>query len=292
MEPVELAPFAASLVMQYCDSRSDSDERLFRRELAEFCRRLIAARPGMVSLWNLANDVMRAADKPGTIYVAGKPQAATVPQAASNAAHRFLAFLSHHARRIANETLPYIHSGLLFLTHSYSYTVLAALLRAHEAGKRFGVVCTESRPHFEGVDLARRLAQEGIEVEVIVDAAAAVFIHGLYTLVIGADAVTAEGVANRIGTYGMVLAARSLRVPVYCLVGTEKFLPCGAEAPVREWDPEELVPTESRLHGFNLPLDQTPLELISKFFTEDGPFTAADVRSQLLSNPLHPSLAD
>ena len=205
---VALANRAALLLIEYCD-RSTLDDEAFQCDLASLCRTLVGAQPSMAPLLNLCTAVLAAAEHPGLVYPGGKPQQATPPQAASNAALRFYTFLAHHPRRIANELLPYVHSGALLLTHSSSATVLAALLRAHEAGKRFGVVCTESRPLYEGVALARRLAAAGIGVEVIADAAAAVFIHGFYTLLIGADAITPEGVINKVGTLGMSIAARS-----------------------------------------------------------------------------------
>ena len=284
---VELANRAALLLIEFCDGPLGEG---FESELVSLCRALMGAQPGMAPLVNLCNDVVSAAEQPGMVYVQGKPQPATPPQAASNAALRFYAFLAHHPRRIANEMLPYIHSGSLLLTHSSSATVLAALLRAHEAGKHFGVVCTESRPMFEGVQMARQLAAAGIGVEVIADAAAAVFIHGFYTVLIGADAITPDGVINKVGTLGMALAARSAGVPVYCLAGSEKFLPAGAEAVIEERDPAEIVPAAPNLSGFNIYFDQTPLELITKVFTEDGGLTPDEVRGKLSEVTLHPAL--
>jgi translation initiation factor 2B subunit (eIF-2B alpha/beta/delta family) len=285
----ELANQAANLIMQFADFW-EGDEATFKCELVELCRQLIAAQPSMASIVNLCNDVMHATEGEGVIHLHGKPQRATLPQVVSNAALKFGAFLAHHNRRIANEMLPFIHSGALLLTHSSSSTVVAALLRAKDAGKRFGVVCTESRPQYEGVALARKLAAAGIEVEVIADATAAVFIHGFYTLLIGADAITSEGVVNKVGTLGMALAAKQLGLPVYCLAGTEKFLPQGATFEIEEKDPTEIAPLEPLMRGFNVYFDQTPLELITRFFTEEGTLTAAEVRGRLGERVLHEGL--
>ena len=285
---VELANRAALLLMEFCDSPHAAER--FERELAFLCRALIGAQPGMAPLVNLCDAVVRVAKRPGVVYIGGSPQPATPAQAASNAALRFYALLAHHPRRIANEMLPYIHSGALLLTHSSSATVLTALLRAHEAGKRFGVVCTESRPLFEGVHMARQLAEAGIGVEVIADAAAAVFIHGVYSRLIGADAITPDVVINKVGTLGMALAARSAGVPVYCLAGSEKFLPAGGVAGIEERDPAEIVPTAPNLRGFNIYFDQTPLTLITKFFSEEGVLTPAGVNEYFSGRSLHPSL--
>ena len=283
---VELANRAAHLIMRFCDDWH-GDGRQFKQLLIDLCRQLIAAQPGMTSVLNLCNEVLQATERDRIIVINGRPQPATEPQAASNAALRFTAFLAHHARRIANEALPYIHSGSLLLTHSYSATVLAALLRAKHAGKRFGVVCGESLPQFEGVRMARALAGHGIAVEVIVDAAAAVFIHGFYTLPIGADAISAQGVVNKVGTLGLALAARAQGIPVYCLAGSEKFLTSGAPFALVERAGDELLPPAPNLRGFNLGFDQTPLELITRYFTEDGVLAASELRDRLHQSTLH-----
>jgi translation initiation factor 2B subunit (eIF-2B alpha/beta/delta family) len=287
---IEIANRAALLLMPYCDGWIGGDDGQFRRELATLCGKLLAAQPGMAPMVNLCNEVVQAAENPGLSHINGQAQTASAPQAASDAALKYYAFVAHHTRRIANEVLPYIHSGSLLLTHSSSATVLAALLRAREAGKRFGVVCTESRPQCEGAQMARQLAAAGIGVEVIADAAAAVVMHGFYTLLIGADAITPSGVINKVGTLGMALAARSAGVPVYCLAGSEKFLPRGAEVTIEERDPTEIVPGAKDLQGFNIYFDQTPLDLITKFFSEEGVLSPAEVAAKLAEVSLHPSL--
>ncbi len=287
---VDIANGAAAALMQFCD-HWQGDDAHFLAELTDLCRELTAAQPNTVSLLNLCTEVLRATERETTIYVRGQAQRATLPQSASSAALKFTAFLAHHARRIANELLPYVHSGSLLLTHSYSTTVLAALQRAHGAGKRFGVVCTESRPQREGLRMARALARSGIAVEVIVDASAALFLHGFYTLLIGADALSSDGVVNKVGTFGMALAARSVGVPVYCLAGSEKLLPRGAPFTIIEQLPDELVDAEPNLQGFNLYSDQTPLDLVTRFFTEDGVFSPAEMRERLRTRALHPALS-
>lgn len=286
---VDIANGAAAALMQVCD-HWQGDDTHFLAELTDLCRELTAAQPNTVSLLNLCTEVLRATERETTIYVRRQSRRATLPQAASNAALRFTAYLAHHARRIANELLPYVHSGSLLLTHSYSATVLAALQRAHGAGKRFGVVCTESRPQREGLRMARALARSDIAVEVIVDASAALFVDGFYTLLIGADALSADGVVNKVGTFGMALAARSVGVPVYCLAGSEKCLPCGARYSIVEELPDEVVDAEPNLKGFNLYRDQTPLDLVTRFFTEDGVFSPAEMRERLRARTLHPAL--
>src|SRR5438270_7885939 len=125
---VEHANRAANLIMRFSDDWPAGDLQ-FKPALIDLCRQLFAAQPSTASVLNLCNEVLQAIERERIIYLQGRPVPATEPQAASNAALRFTAFLAHHSRRIANETLPYIHSGSLLLTHSSSATVLAALVR-------------------------------------------------------------------------------------------------------------------------------------------------------------------
>ncbi len=286
---VELADRAAEIIMRTADAWT-GDDGTFRADLADLCRRIVAAQPSMASLLNLCNDVLYAVDGADSVVIHGQPRPATSAERAASAALRFSAFLAHHTRRIANEALPYIRSGALILTHSHSSTVYAALVRAHEARKRFSVVCMEARPQYDGVQMARRLAGAGIAVEVIADAAAAVFIDGFYTVMVGADAITPDGIVNKVGTLGLALAAKQLGVPFYAFAGTEKFLPHGAAFSIEERDPAEIVPAEPNLSGYNLYFDQTPLDLVTRVFTEDGPLDAHGVRARLAERSLHPDL--
>jgi translation initiation factor 2B subunit (eIF-2B alpha/beta/delta family) len=81
---------------------------------------------------------------------------------------------------------------------------------------------------FEGHKLASELASKGIDVTVIADATASLFIEraGLIAnlILVGADKVTPEYVVNKIGTRMIALAARERGLPVYAICDTSKFI--------------------------------------------------------------------
>ncbi len=56
----------------------------------------------------------------------------------------------------------------------------------------------ESRPLFEGVALARELVNAGARVTVITDAQVAVWASRADVALVGADAITPEGVHNKV----------------------------------------------------------------------------------------------
>ncbi len=171
-------------------------------------------------------------------------------------------------------------------------TALGVIRSAVESGKRLSVVADETRPFLQGARLtAWELAQDGIPVTLIVDGAAAFLMsRGEIDLVIvGADRVARNGdAANKIGTYGLALAAAKHNIPFYVAAPFSTFdlkLASGSEIPIEERDGNEV-----RGHGGltwaaagvtvrNPVFDMTPADLITAIITERGviepPFSSA-----------------
>ncbi|MCX6784834.1 MAG: hypothetical protein NTV81_02770 [Candidatus Komeilibacteria bacterium] len=128
-------------------------------------------------------------------------------------------------QKIVHFGLQLISSGSTILTHCHSGTVEKILLKAHQQ-KKFSVVNTETRPLFQGHITAMHLTQAGVPVTMIVDSAAPSFLANLNDfqnnqikidqVIIGADALLYDGSAiNKIGSYGIALAAWANHIPVY-----------------------------------------------------------------------------
>ena len=66
---------------------------------------------------------------------------------------------------IADAASAKITNGDVILTYAKSSVVEKTLLKAHGQGKRFKVIVVDSRPLFEGKNLARSLSQAGLEVQ-------------------------------------------------------------------------------------------------------------------------------
>ncbi len=266
-------------------SRADGVEG-FQKELSTICKALIAAQPLMAPLVNLANDALWAVQGAATLEEA---KAALIA-----AAQGFACSLEVSGRRIIQEALPFIPAQGSVLTHSYSSTVLDALLGARREGKGFAVVCTESRPQCEGKSLAEKLAEAGIETSLVVDAAAPGFVKGVKVVLVGADSLSQEGLVNKIGTYSLALAAQAHRVPFYALCGVEKFVPQGyalAKEGVRE--PEEVWPGHPEgVRIINRYFDLTPLHYLTGVVTEEGILRGQALEGFLGRRRLHPALGE
>jgi translation initiation factor eIF-2B subunit delta len=140
----------------------------------------------------------------------------------------------------------------VLLTHSGSGSVIRALQRVR--GKIGLVLCTTSLPGGEGRALARRLERDGFETEVVPDAAIARACTEADIALVGADAVTQDGVINKVGTALVALGAQEAGIGCYAVAATAKIVP--AEV----WRPESSPAYES-----------TPLELFDAVLTERGP---------------------
>ena len=98
------------------------------------------------------------------------------------------------------------------LTHSISSTVLEVLRRLPPA--RTEVIVTESRPGREGWELGATLAAQGLSVSYITDAQGGLFTNQADAVLVGADALLADGtLVNKAGTYLLALAAKDQNVP-------------------------------------------------------------------------------
>jgi translation initiation factor 2B subunit (eIF-2B alpha/beta/delta family) len=146
------------------------------------------------------------------------------------------------------------------------------------------VICPEARPLFEGLRTARELGEKGIKVRIVVDFAALSLVGESDVVMVGADAITPEGVVNKIGTYGLALAAREKAVPFYVLASTEKFLspPFSHALRIERRDPEE-VTEETIPHGAveNFYFDFTPLTFITAVVTQHGVILGSEVAESL-----------
>ncbi|RAP52003.1 MAG: S-methyl-5-thioribose-1-phosphate isomerase [Methanosphaera sp. rholeuAM130] len=105
-------------------------------------------------------------------------------------------------------------------------TALGVIRAAHEAHKNIRVICDETRPVLQGARLSVfEMQQENIPVKLIVDGAAGHMMQkGLVDkVVIGADRVAKGGVANKIGSLMVALAAKRYDVPFYVAAPISTF---------------------------------------------------------------------
>jgi methylthioribose-1-phosphate isomerase len=164
-------------------------------------------------------------------------------------------------------------------------TALGVVWHLHAAGQVEYVLADETRPLLQGARLtAWELAEAGVPYRVLPDSAAAsAMARGLVDcVVVGADRIAANGdVANKIGTYGLALAAARHELPFVVVAPTstvDKELAAGDTIVIEERAAEEVTEIAGRRVApagaavFNPAFDVTPAELITAIVTEDGIF--------------------
>ena len=143
-----------------------------------------------------------------------------------SAANQFLADFNVSKELTAEIGAKRIRDGMVIFTHCHSSTVTRMIAKAKNQGKIFKVICTETRPAFQGRITAKELVDLGIETTFIVDSAARTFIGRCRLVVVGADAITSEGnVVNKIGTSAIAVLAHEARKPFYVVSELLKFDP-------------------------------------------------------------------
>lgn len=160
-------------------------------------------------------------------------------------------------------------------------TALGVIRRAHSLGKLQEAVLLETRPRQQGLKLsAWELQKDGIPFRVIADGAAAWFMktHRVHMAIAGADRIAKNGdTANKIGTYGLALAAKAHNVRFVVAAPTSTVDPqidSGQAIPIEERDAAELTYTGSEQVAppdcpvWNPAFDVTPAALIEAIVTE------------------------
>jgi translation initiation factor 2B subunit (eIF-2B alpha/beta/delta family) len=180
-------------------------------------------------------------------------------------------------------------------TLSSSATVRDAILAAHRANRAPRALIAEGRPGAEGREMATALGQAGVPVWLVVDAALPLLLSQTRMVWIGADAVTDQGVINKIGSYAAALAAREHSVPVYALSSRRKFLPASTAAlRIVEMPAEEVWEAPSRgVQPRNIYFESVPLPLLRGVVVEDTVLgnaeTATTARERALPDELTPA---
>lgn len=288
----QIAARAADVLLRRAATGGASSSDAFREELLDTGWALIQAQSTMAALINLVNTVMWEVEEYHT-----PPE---LRQAVIAATDRFKRQLKDHSARVAENALPLIGDGCTVVTLSQSSTVQHALLHAQRAGRRFSVICAESRPAYEGRETATKLAAHGLNILLTVDTAAVAAVANAdqfrgdnFVVLVGADMLTSKGLVNKTGTLALSLAARHSGVPLYSLCSSEKFLPPGYPmSPQRERAGDSIwAEAPSNVELLNHYYDFTPLAQIAGVVTEQGVLPGAAVEAWLAATKLHPALA-
>lgn len=247
----------------------------FRQDMA----RLRKARPTAVNLAWAVDRMLAAAASAG-----GDPVAGLLAEARRIHAEDIemnLAMAARGADLIETRGSVITHCNAGALATGGVGTALGVIREAWRRGLVTRVWVDETRPWLQGARLtAWELGREGIPATVITDSAAAQVMRSDSPswAIVGADRVAANGdVVNKIGTYGLAVAARhhGVRFMVVAPSSTlDVATASGDEVEIEQRDPAEIwaaaggVPAGA--DALNAAFDVTPAALIDALVTERG----------------------
>ena len=241
----------------------------FLKELSEAKKTLFVTRKTEPLMRNAIRWIMNRVDKNNSKKV--KDIARTV----SSSANQFLNNLERSREEIATIGANRIRNGSVIFTHCHSSTVTYMLQKAKQQGKIFEVICTETRPIFQGRKTAKEMLDLNLKTTMIVDSAARHFMNQADIVLVGSDAITSEGnVINKIGTSLIALAAHEARTPFYVVSELLKFDPAtihGDYEKIEERDSSEVwKDPPKKLIIRNPAFDVTRRDYIHGIICEEG----------------------
>jgi methylthioribose-1-phosphate isomerase len=244
-------------------------------------RELREARPTAVNLARAADRIRAAAlaVPPSGRAAAARAEAERLHADEDAAA---LALSRHGADLLAPARRVLTHCNAGALAAGGEGTALGVIRELARRGPVEVLAC-ETRPLLQGARLTVwELARAGLPHALVADPAAAGLIARceVDAVVVGCDRVAANGdVANKVGTYGLALAARAAGIP-FVVAGpcstVDAGTPDGAAIAIEERNPDEVRHAGGTLITLpgtacrNPAFDVTPAELVTALVTERG----------------------
>jgi methylthioribose-1-phosphate isomerase len=253
-----------------------------REALERACTLLGGARPTAVNLFKAVERVRAAAHQadPADVAAVALDEARAI-QAEEEAASDAIAGAGAELLAGAKRILTHCNTGALAAPgRGTAFAVIDELARQ---GRLTLVLATESRPLLQGARLTvYELSRRAIAHQLIVDAAAPGLIAAgqVDAVIVGCDRVAANGdVANKVGTYGLALAARAAEIPFVVAGPTSSIdpdCPTGEQIEIEERGADEVRSAGGSMLTIadtacrNPAFDVTPASLITALVTERG----------------------
>jgi ribose 1,5-bisphosphate isomerase len=260
---------AVEALAELAEKTKAKNRQAFLKELTTAREVLFASRPTEPLMRNAINWII------GNVENSNRGNVKDLTRVVSSCSCESLRNLEQSRECIAEIGAKRIRDGMVVFTHCHSSTVTYLLKKAKEQGKTFEVICTETRPVFQGRITAKEMLDLGVKTTLIVDSAARSFMRKADIVIVGADAITSEGdVVNKIGTATIAALAHEARVPFYVVSELLKFDPatlCGEEETIEERGRDEVwKEAPKKLVVRNPAFEVTQRDFIRGIICEEG----------------------
>lgn len=154
------------------------------------------------------------------------------------------------------------------LTHCHSSTAEDLIIAGSERSD-LSVYATETRPKYQGRTTAQNLVTHGVDTTMIVDSAVFSMLDTVDAVIVGADALTANHVFNKIGTSQIAYLAAKQDIDFYVAASLLKYTE--DEPVVEQRDADEVWKKRpAELNVLNPAFDSAPLTQVTGLCTERG----------------------
>lgn len=264
-----IAKAAAEAIRDYAAGLEVTSIEEFSVSISEISSFLISTRPTAVSL-------------PNAVKLASKYTSNNVEDAKQEIVRNANLFIERADKalgKIGKIGSRRVKNGDIIMTHCNSHAALSIITAAFEDGKDISVIATESRPRRQGLLTIRHLNDFGIPTTLIVDSAVRYYMKEVDKVIVGADAIAANGaLVNKIGTSQLALAAHEARKSFMVAAETYKFSPStiiGNPIEIEERNSEEVIDPAiladlPHVQIRNPAFDFTPAEYIDMIVTDIG----------------------
>jgi len=249
----------------------------FKKKIEQAGKYLKTARPTAVSLPNAINYVVTNFEK----GISNSSDMRKPKEILRSCCEDFIKRSELAVKKIGIIGSKRIQNGDTLLTHCNSQAAISVIMTAYRQGKKIKVFCTETRPKGQGLQTSSALAKEGVDVTLIVDSSVRWFMNKIDKVIVGADAISANGaVVNKIGTSTVALAAKEARSRFMVAAESYKISPqtfMGELIPIEKRSSEEIISKDwirrnPNVKVVNPAFDITPPEYIDLIITEFGVF--------------------
>lgn len=187
--------------------------------------------------------------------------------------------------RIVAEKFP---EGGTIMTHCYPGTIVGTMLReCRKMNKTVKVICSETRPYYQGARLTASVACDmGFDTTVITDNMPASTMQnlGVDVIVTASDVITMDGhIVNKVGTFQCAMAAKYFHVPYYCTGTPDPTHKDMSSVIIEQRDPKLVLESMGLIHcmegvkGYYPAFDVTPPEFCTGIVTDKGVYKPSQV---------------
>ncbi|WP_316569593.1 hypothetical protein [Neobacillus sp. YIM B06451] len=193
------SPFGRAAAWAYklcCDQETFTSKQELKTRFDHISSEMLKLKPTMATIYNSKKLVYELLDS-----FADDVAVLDIQREISGLCSRIIDYSLEAVEKLGAYGANMIKNGDIIMMHSYSSALMSIFIQAADSGKRFSVICTESRPLRESRLAAKILQSHGVPVTYITDASIWEFMPECDYIIAGADTITYDGsVANKMGT--------------------------------------------------------------------------------------------